>query len=78
MNRTMAIAKHDFKIGYLTVFAIARPFFDNSGWIVSLGSGLQQGSLVDARTKEPRIFKTLDAAVKAVEEIGFQVTQLNP
>lgn len=77
MNRTMAIAKHDFKIGYLTSYEIVRPFFDNAHWCVSLGTGLQQGMLCDARTKEPRQFKTLDSAVKAVEEIGFEVTRLS-
>ena len=76
MNRTMAVAKHDFQIGYLTVFEIVRPFFENSFWCISLGTGLQQGMLCDARTKEPRQFKTLDSAVKALEAIGFEVNRL--
>lgn len=77
MNRTMSVAKHDFSIGHIKNFEIVRPFFDNSCWSVSLGAGLTQGMLVDTRTKEPRQFKTLDAAVRAVEEVGFQVTRLS-
>lgn len=76
MNRTMAIAKHDFKIGYLTTFELVRPFLDNAHWCISLGQGMSQGMLVDARTKEVRQFKTLDAAVNALEEIGFEVNRL--
>jgi hypothetical protein len=31
---------------------------------------------VDARSKQTREFRSLDAAVRAVEEIGFQVQSL--
>lgn len=32
--------------------------------------------LVDARTKQPRAFKTFDAVVRAAEEVGFNVSAL--
>ena len=31
----------------------------------------------DARTKSPRVFKTLDAAVSALEQVGFKVEGLS-
>jgi hypothetical protein len=45
-------------------------------WAVYLGQGNSQGWLIDARTKGPRQFKTLDAAVSALHQIGFQITEL--
>jgi len=72
---TMAQAKRDFQIGYLTDFQIQRAAM-LSGWWVSLKGGTNRGHLVDARAKEPRLFKTLDAAVIALEQIGFKVEGL--
>lgn len=46
------------------------------GWLLHLGEGNAAGWLVDARSKEPRVFKTLDSAVSALETIGFQVNIL--
>lgn len=75
MNKTMAVAKHDFEIGYLDRYAIERsPMGD--GWMLDLGSGNSRGWLVDARSKEPRVFKSLDGAVSALEQIGFKVLLL--
>ena len=71
---TMAEAKKQFQLGVLKGFAIARTMgvcmvsFD-----VQAGSGRVDGQLVDARTKEPRQFKTLDAACSALEQVGFRV-----
>lgn len=72
---TMAQAKRDFQIGYLTKYHIERVPMA-SGWMLYLGEGNAAGWLVDARTKEPRIFKTLDSAVSALESIGFEVNRL--
>lgn len=73
---TMAQSKRDFDIGYLTEFEVKRWPLAGLGWFVWLGQGNAAGWLVDARTKEPRQFKTLDAAVAALESIGFKVEQL--
>lgn len=74
---TMAQAKRDFEIGYLTTWRIERqPMNDGNLWRVHLGSGMGAGFLVDVRTKEPRVFKTLDAAANAVEEIGIKIVAL--
>jgi len=78
---TMAQAKRDFGIGYLRGFSILRDVADMSGnprgWNLDLEDiNGRRGFLVDARTKTVRVFKTLDAAVAALEEIGFQVNGL--
>jgi hypothetical protein len=75
MNRTLALAKHDFETGALRHFSIARVPL-SSYWCVQLG-GAPLGFLVDARSKERRLFKTVDAAVAAVEQIGFKVFDLH-
>lgn len=77
MYNTMSQAKRDFTIGYLTQWRIERVII-GSGWRLFLGSGDGAGWLVDARSKKPRVFKTLDAVVSALTEIGFQVNQLRP
>ena len=75
MHNTMSQSKRDFSLGYLTEWRIERSII-GSGWRVFLGSGNAAGWLVDARTKEPRLFKTLDAVVSALNEIGFEINQL--
>lgn len=69
---TRAQAKRDFRIGWLTKWRIERLMGD-SGWAVWLGEGAGAGWLVDAREKEPCVYRSLDAAVRALEDVGFQV-----
>jgi len=74
---TIAQAKRDFEIGYLTQYRIERaPMQAEPGWMVHLGQGMAAGWLVDARSQEPRVFKTLDAAVSSLVSIGFEVNAL--
>lgn len=75
VNLTMAQAKRDFENGLFRAFIIDRSM---SGWCVILqGTGkIGEGWLIDARRKEVRVFKTLDAAVAALGEIGFEVGRL--
>lgn len=77
MANTLAQAKRDFSIGYLKRYRIERRPMSNDEWCIYLGEGNGAGWLVDARTKEPRAFKTLDAAVRTLEDIGFQVITLS-
>jgi len=72
---TMAQAKRDFQIGYMETFQIHRVAV-GTGWIVFLKAGTNRGPLLQARGQLTRGFKTLDAAVAAVEEIGFKVEVL--
>lgn len=77
MFYTMADAKRDFKMGYLAQYVIERNIL-SPGWRVKIGPERNQvlHPLVDARTKQWRLFKSLDAAVSSLEEIGFQVNIL--
>ena len=72
MKTTLAQAKSFFDAGFLIAFLIVR---HPDGWLIDLG---RSGHLVDARSKTPRIFKTLDAVVSALEQIGFTVDALAP
>ena len=76
---TMAQAKRDFQLGYLTAYQVKRWDLASGGcpgWFVWLGQGNAAGWLVDARSHDPRQFKTLDAAIQALEQIGFKVDAL--
>lgn len=75
MSNTLANAKRDFTIGYLTKFRIERSPMNN-GWMLYLGEGNGAGWLIEARTKEPRIFKTLDSVITTLDSIGFKVETL--
>lgn len=74
---TLAQAKRDFQIGYLTKYRIERAPVP-PGWMLHLGEGNAAGWLVDARSKQPRVFKSLDSVVAALEDIGFSVLVLAP
>jgi hypothetical protein len=69
---TVALAKRDFEVGQLKSFGFVRAPM-GSGWIVMLRGVGFRGPLVDARQGAVRVFKTMDAAISAVEGIGFQV-----
>ena len=71
----MAQAKRDFSIGYLTECKLVRVPMSPE-WSIQLGQGVSRGFLVDARTKEPRHFKSLDSAISTLEQIGFEVNEL--
>lgn len=74
---TAALAKRDFQNGHLVSFWISRVPLD-AGWhvIVAFRHPGTEAFLVDAHGKEPRIFRTLDAAVREIERIGFKVPAL--
>lgn len=72
---TMAQAKRDFHSGHMETFHIQRVVL-SSGWSIWLKAGTIRGPLLAARGNEAREFKTLDAAVAAVEQIGFKVEVL--
>ena len=77
-NWTMAKAKNDLERGLLKELGIEALPLDR-GWAILIESRLGMdgsGWLVDARSKQPREFKTLDAAVRALAQIGFEVAHL--
>ena len=73
---TTLIAKNDFETGVLKSFVLEKAPLNN-GWVILLEGNNRVGYLATARNpKEPRVCKTLDGAVIAIEEIGFQVARL--
>ena len=74
---TLAQAKRDYALGYLSGWVIRRQ--GDEGWTVELHStsGLT-GPLVDARSREPRVFRSFNAVLSSLESIGFEVTELHP
>jgi len=73
---TLDLAKRDFQLGYLTRWRIERAPLEEKGWRLVLGQGMSEGALCDARSKKPRVFKSLDSVVSAIEDIGFKVDVL--
>ena len=70
---TMAEAKRAFQAAYLKGFYILPDLVPGS-WNLDIEDiNNRRGFLVDARNREPRSFKTFDAAIAAAKEIGFNV-----
>lgn len=75
-NRTMEQARRDFAAGRLTGAALLRVPM-SAAWTVRLsGAKGDAGMLLAVETLEPRVFASLDKAVRALEDIGFSFTQL--
>jgi hypothetical protein len=72
---TLATARRDHQIGYLTQWRIVRSP-DGAGWRLLLGKGNAAAWLRGARTAEPRTFTTLDGVVSTLATIGFEVVEL--
>ena len=71
------LAKRDFSLGHLSGFRIERAVLA-TGWNIRLFDGLNSGFLTTARDdNQPRCFKTLDAAVSFLEDVGFSVVSLS-
>lgn len=68
MITTIATAKNLYQAALLNEYKLIRPA--PGQWLVEVG---RFGLICDTRTKTPRIFKTLDAAVSALEQIGFTI-----
>lgn len=74
MDMTMEEAKKMFAEGYVDSFRLEKAVLPSEDWHVYLYAGKNKGGyLVDARKKQLRRFKTLEAAVNAVERVGFKV-----
>lgn len=75
---TVAAAKSDFTRGLLATAWIERNPMASTWcvWLKSIVATEREGQLIDAHKGSPREFKTVDAAVNAIEGIGFRVHQL--
>lgn len=76
-NWTLAFSKSAFEHGIIDAAFIVRAAMED-GWNVLLVTvdNTSQHLLCDAHDKRPRLFKTLDAAVRAAESVGFVVASL--
>lgn len=74
-NLTMANAKRDFAAGFIKSYSIDRNMAGGSVFLHGQ-SKLNEGWLIDARQKKPRVFKSLDAAILALNQIGFNTKRL--
>ncbi|MGZ8292156.1 MAG: hypothetical protein ACXWVG_03820 [Telluria sp.] len=73
----MEQAKRDFLSGRLGGAVLIRVPMSRSDWLVRLsGAKGDVGMLLDVRTLEPHVFRTLDSAAQAIEHIGFTFDQL--
>jgi hypothetical protein len=76
-NRTMEQARRDFAAGRLSGAMLVRVPMTASEWTVRLaGAKGDAGMLLEVKTLAPQVFASLDQAVRAVEQIGFALTQL--
>jgi hypothetical protein len=76
-NRTMEQARRDFSAGRLTAATLLRLPMSKSDWTVRLaGARGDAGMLLELHTLQPQVFRSLDKAVLAVEQIGFAFDQL--
>ena len=72
---TLAMAKNDYKEGWINGYNFSR---QEKGWILEVwkDSPEEIKRPISSARGEIRIFKTLDAAVSVVEEIGWSVDYL--
>lgn len=76
-NRTMEQARRDFAQGRLTNAVLLRVPMSAVEWTIRLsGAKGDAGLLLDVQTLEPQVFRSLDKAVRALEQIGVAFTQL--
>ena len=76
-NRTMEQARRDFGAGRLSAATLVRVPMSHAAWTIRLaGAKGDAGFLLELQTLAPRVFGSVDAAVQAVEQIGFACTQL--
>lgn len=72
---TLAMAKNDFKEGWIDGYSLVR---QEKGWVIEIWKESPEGikrQICTARG-ETRVFKTLDAAITVIEEIGWSADYL--
>ena len=73
---TLAMAKNDYKAAWINKFRVIN---NDNGWTLQLYMDSQHPAprlLGTARGEDVRVFKTIDAAIKTAEEIGFKIKGL--
>jgi hypothetical protein len=76
-NRTMEQARRDFAAGRLNAVTLLRVPMRRSEWTIRLsGPKGDAGMLLEVQTLQAQVFRSLDKAVQAIEQIGFAFEQL--
>ncbi len=82
MDFTMAQAKRDQQRGFLRGWEIVEfgaVMGVKGAWFIKIESKIGMdgiGFLIDAHSHEPRQFKTTDAAISALRQIGFKAKRI--
>jgi len=70
---TLESAKVNFRLGYYRSYCFHRAVLVK-GWQVGLSDGSNEIFLSASKTKfTPRVFVSLDSAISAVEQVGFEI-----
>jgi hypothetical protein len=73
---TLAMAKNDAKEGWITEFTLVKK---SDCWMIEVSQDDRLGGLtrcISTSRGELRLFRTVDAAIKTAEQIGFSVHAL--
>lgn len=78
-NRTPDQARRDYAAGLLKSAVLVRVPMSRTDWMVRLlGRKGDEGMLLDVTTLEPVVYRSLDRAAAALEQIGFPIERLQP
>ena len=76
-NRTMEQARRDYAAGRVVSAVLVRVPMSQNGWTIRLsGAKGDTGMLLSVQDLQPQVFASVDAAVSAIEQIGFSFSQL--
>lgn len=76
-NRTMEQARRDYAAGRVVSAVLVRVPMSQTGWTIRLsGAKGDTGMLLSVQDLQPQVFASVDAAVSAIEQIGFSFSQL--
>jgi hypothetical protein len=78
-NRTPDQARRDYAAGLIKSAVIVRVPMSAGEWMIRLqGRKGDAGMLLDVATLGPAVFRSLDRALGALEQMGLPVSQLTP
>lgn len=74
---TIKQAREYFELGAIAGFAVVRVPMSDGGWAVTANGRTGASWTLRTARGDMRVFATLDAAVRAVEEVGGSVSALS-
>lgn len=76
-HRTPDQARRDYGAGLLKSAVLVRVPMSRTDWMIRLlGRRGDEGMLLDVATLEPAVYRSLDRAAAALEQIGFAIERL--